>query len=228
MDWRVDQLSEREVYKLLVNTVMPRPIALVTTQDTQGQLNAAPFSFFNVMGSDPPVIALGLEGSAANSDSLKDTTRNIEANGAFVVNLIDESMVNAMTVCGIDFPPEVNEIEAARFTLAPSRQVIVPRIAESPVQFECREHTTLKLGERNRRLVIAEIVHIHVRDELLEGPFRIDPDRLAVVGRLHGDGWYTRIRDRFQVPRLRLEDWPGADDDGNPKKSDAPARGVSD
>lgn len=206
MDWQADQLSEREIYKLLVNTVLPRPIALVTTRDAGGRFNAAPFSFFNVMGSDPPIVALGIEANPERPDGLKDTARNIERSREFVVNLVDEALVDAMNVCGVDFPAEVDETALAGLTLVPGAQLRTPRIAESPVQFECRLHTTLLIGP-GRRIVIGEIVHLHVRDGIVNERLHVDPDRLGVVGRLHGNGWYTRIKDRFQAEKPTRENW---------------------
>lgn len=206
MDWQVDQLSERDIYKLLVNTVLPRPVALVTTRDASGGFNAAPFSFFNVMGSEPPIVALGIEAHTERPDGLKDTVRNIESSGEFVVNLVDESLVDAMNVCGVDFPAEVDEAALAGLTPVPSAQLKTPRIAESPVQLECRLHTTLLIGPR-RRLVVGEIVHLHIRDDIVNERLHIDPDRLGLVGRLHGNGWYTRITDRFQAQKRTREDW---------------------
>lgn len=206
MDWRTDQLSERDIYKLLVNTVLPRPIALVTTCDAKGRFNAAPFSFFNVMGSEPPIVAIGIEANQNNLDGLKDTARNIAQSGEFVVNLVDEALVNAINVCAVDFSSDIDEISVAGLTMADSKQVRVPRIAESPVQLECRQHTTLLIGP-NRHLVIGEVVHIHIRDDIVDERFYVDPDRLGLVGRLHGNGWYSRITDRFQAPRPNLENW---------------------
>lgn len=206
MDWRADQLSERDIYKLLVNTVLPRPIALVTTVDAHGGVNAAPFSFFNVMGSEPPIVALGIEAHPDRPDGLKDTARNIARSGEFVVNLVDEALVGAMNVCALDFPAETDETSLAGLTLVPGRQLKAPRIAESPVQLECRQHTTLLIGPK-RHLVIGQVVHLHIRDDIVNERLHIDPDRLGLVGRLHGNGWYARIADRFQAPRPTLENW---------------------
>lgn len=206
MDWRADQLSERDIYKLLVNTVLPRPIVLVTTCDANGGFNAAPFSFFNVMDSEPPIVAFGIEASPDKPDGLKDTERNIAQSGEFVVNLVDEALVDAMNVCAMDFSSDIDEISVAGLTMATSQQVRAPRIAESPVQLECRQHTTLLIGPK-RHLVIGEVVHLHIRDDIVDERLHIDPDRLGLVGRLHGNGWYCRIADRFQAPRPSLENW---------------------
>ena len=111
-----------------------------------------------------------------------------------------------MNVCGVDFPADIDETLLAGLTLVPSTQLRAPRIAESPVQLECRQHTTLLIGPK-RRLVIGEVVHLHIRDDIVDEHLHIDLDRLGLVGRLHGNGWYCRIKDRFQAPRSTLENW---------------------
>ncbi len=207
MDWAASDLSERDIYKLLVNTVLPRPIALVTTVDGQGRANAAPFSFFNVFSHAPPLVVLGVEGREPGEMPLKDTMRNIRATGTFVVNLVDRPLVEAMTVCAINFPSDIDEIQAAGLVTVPSRQVAAPRLAASPVQLECRETVSLSLGTRDRNLVVGEIVHVHIRDGLVDERLHVDVDKLDLVGRLHGADWYVTTRDRFQVPRQTLETW---------------------
>jgi len=205
MDWNVAQLSERQVYRLLVNTIVPRPIALVTTVDAQGRVNTAPFSFFNVMGSEPPVVALGIEGSAQAPDGLKDTARNILAQQEFVVNLVDHRLARAMNLCALELPASAQEHETARLDLAPSARVRPPRLAGSPVQLECRLHTPLAIGPR-RHIVIGEILHIHCRDGLVDEQLNVDIDGLDVIGRLHGADWYVGVGERVQVPRATPQD----------------------
>lgn len=207
MDWDTESLTRSQVSKLLHSTVVPRPIALVTTLDTQGRVNAAPFSFFNVMCTAPALIALGIDGSETTTDHLKDTTRNIRDRGEMVVSLVDESLVAAANVCAIEVPPGIDETAMAKLALLPSVQVAPPRIAASPVQFECRLKTLIPVTA-GRSIIIGEIVHIHVRDELVDADFHIDVERLGLVGRMHGNGWYTRTGDRFQVKRIPVEDWP--------------------
>ncbi|MDR3004625.1 MAG: flavin reductase family protein [Acidovorax sp.] len=206
MDWRADQLSERECYKLLVNTVLPRPIALVTTLGDDGVANTAPFSFFNVMASDPAIVALGLEGDSQSSDGLKDTTRNILARGEFVVNLVHKPLVDAMSICGVPFPTGEAEHAHAVLTTIPSVQIATPRIAQSRVQFECRLHTTLTIGPA-RHVVIGEILHLHIDDALLTPSGHIDVDAFQPVGRIHGSDWYVDLGSRFQSTKYTLADW---------------------
>lgn len=205
MDVAAADLPERDLYRLLVNTVLPRPIALVTSCDRAGRVNAAPFSFFNVFSHAPPLVVLGIEGREGQEPS-KDTLRNIRETGGFVVNLVDRALVPAMTVCGIDFPPEVEELAMAGLATLPSRTVSAPRIAASPVQFECRERVSLGLGTRHRTLVVGEIVHLWIRDGLVDGRGHVDVDALDLVGRLHGADWYVTTRDRFREPRKTRAD----------------------
>ena len=207
MDWRADQLSERERYKLLVNTVLPRPIALVSTVAETGAVNTAPFSFFNVMGSDPAIVALGLEGDAQSEDGIKDTTRNILANREFVVNLVDRPLVDAMSICGVRFPTGDAEHERAGLAMLPSVQIAPPRVAQSPVQYECRLHTVLAIGAA-RHVVIGEIVHLHIRDALLTPQGHIDIDAFNPIGRIHGSDWYVDLQSRFQSTKYSLDNWP--------------------
>lgn len=195
---RFDELAPRDRYKLLIATIVPRPIALVTTQGLEGVVNAAPFSFFNVFSEDPALIVLGLQHKPDNS--AKDTTRNIAETGSFVVHLVDESLADAMNVCAISFPSGVSEVEMAGLTLVPSVQVRVPRIAQAPFALECRRETSLVFGPQ-RELLIGEVLHLHARAGLLDrATLRIDAYAYAPIGRLHGDV-YARQGDRFTLTR---------------------------
>lgn len=197
-------LPPRDRYKLLCATVIPRPIALVTTLDEAGVVNAAPFSFFNVFSDDPALVVLGLQHKAALDR--KDTTRNIALTGHFVVNLVDEALAEAMNVCAIDFPPDRSEVEAAGLDLLPGRDVPVPRIAQAPFALECRRTVALAMGP-DREIVVGEVLRFHAREGL------IDPERLRVVdaryrpvGRLYGEG-YARQGDRFALARETYAEW---------------------
>ena len=204
MRFALAELSATERYKLLGGLVVPRPIALVTTQSQDGRVNAAPFSFFNVFAEEPPLVVLGLGISPVGGS--KDTTVNIREGGEFVINLVDESIADAMNLCAIDFPPEISEIEVAGLDLAPSDEVAPPRIAQAPVNLECRRYVTLEVA-RERYLVIGEVLVAHVRDGLVDpATLRIDRDAYAPIGRLFGGG-YVRTRDRFEMPRLTYRQW---------------------
>lgn len=207
MNIDVASLSPDRIYKLLVNTVMPRPIALVSTVDEEGRANAAPFSFFNVFSNAPPLLILGVEGNRRDpSRPHKDTARNIISKGEFVVNLVSRAITEQMVVCAIDFPEGVSEFDAAGFTARSSKVVAVPGIAESPVAFECRLFDVRALPH-NRSLITGEIVGMYVRDDLIDEKMHVDVAGLDLVGRMHGTGWYTTTRDRFQVDRMTVADW---------------------
>ncbi len=203
-------LSPQDRYKLLVSTVVPRPIAWVVTQDTAGALNAAPYSFFNCVSGDPPIVVIGIGGRAPGD--VKDTGYNIRMTGQFVVNLVAFDTAEAMNITAIEFPREVDELAQAGLTILPSSKVAPPRIAESPVALECERHMTIELNH-DRAIVLGRVVAMHIRDEAVLNRERcyIDTPKLDLIGRLHGAGWYARLTDRFEMPRIRLDDWTGRD-----------------
>lgn len=197
-------LDRQERYKLLTALVVPRPIALVTSLGADGVTNAAPYSFFNLFSQDPALVVLGIERKAGPIS--KDTGRNIEATGEFVVNLVDEDLAERMNLCAIDFPPEVSEVEMAGLTLEPSVRVRPGRLAEAPAALECRKFVTLLPGG-GRELVVGEILAVHVRDALIDQrTLRLDPERWRPVGRLFGN-LYCRTRDRFELVRKSYRTW---------------------
>jgi flavin reductase (DIM6/NTAB) family NADH-FMN oxidoreductase RutF len=203
MEFDLAKLEPRDRYKLLGGLVVPRPIALVTSRSAGGQDNAAPFSFFNVLAEEPPIVVLGI--GVAASGGAKDTTNNIRDTGEFVVNLVDEPIAEAMNLCAIDFPPEVSEIEVAGLELLPSERVRAARIAQSPVHLECRRLMTLQPG-RERYIILGEVLWLHVRDGIADPEtLRVAPS-YAPVGRLFGAG-YVRTHDRFELPRLSFQEW---------------------
>lgn len=207
MDIAAADLSPERIYKILVSTVMPRPIALVSTLNADGGLNAAPFSFFNVFSNAPPLLVLGIEGNRrGDAKPHKDTGRNIAERGEFVVNLVSHEIAARMVVCSVDFPEGVSELAEAGFTPRPSKQIATPGIAESPVSFECRVFDIQALPH-NRSLVTGEIVHLHFRDDVIDGNLHTDVDKLDLVGRMHGAGWYATTRDRFEIPRMSVAQW---------------------
>ena len=201
-----DMISAQDRYKLLVSTVGPRPIAWAVTQDAKGLVNAAPFSFFNCVSGDPPLVIIGIGGRKPGD--AKDTGNNIRETGQFVVNLVSDANAQAMNITAIDFPPGVDEIREAGLTTVASTKVKPPRIAESPVAFECERFMNIDLGI-DRTLVIGRVLAVHVRDDCVLDPVRchIDNAKLDLIGRLHGGGWYARTRDRFDMPRITLAEW---------------------
>lgn len=192
-------LSATDAYKLLRNVVTPRPIALVTTIDENGIVNAAPFSFFNAIAFDPCMVVLGLE--ARPDGSPKDTSRNIRDSREFVVNIVDRAMAEKMNACSTPLPHGESEIPLSGFTVEPSEIVRPPRVAEAPVALECTRHTTLELGTR-REIVVGEVRSISVRDALVldEEKLHIDHIGLDTIGRL-GANLYATSRDTFEMKR---------------------------
>jgi flavin reductase (DIM6/NTAB) family NADH-FMN oxidoreductase RutF len=201
----VNALPAAAQYKLICSTVIPRPIALVTTWSEQGGDNAAPFSYFNAMGEDPPILVLGIE-LRRDAEELKDTGINIRDTGQFVVNLVDEPMAQAMNVCAIDFPPGVSEIEQAGLQLAPSERVRPGRIIESPVSFECELMHWLHVSPR-RYMAVAKVVMMHVRDGLYDPQTGyIDHSKFKPLGRYFGR-LYTNQHELFEMTVPSLQDW---------------------
>lgn len=185
-------------YGVLVALVVPRPIAWVTTVNAEGVTNAAPFSFFNVLGSKPPIV--GICPGDREDGTPKDTARNVRLTHEFVVNLVDEDVAEAMNRTAASVPYGTNELETAGLSTLASSTVRPPRIAESPASLECTEWGTLQIGDN--RLIIGLVRRIHVRDELIDPEtLRIRSDLLHSVGRMGSPHWYCRTRDRFEMIR---------------------------
>lgn len=201
-------LAPRERYKLVVASIVPRPIALVSTLGAGGQPNAAPFSFFNAICDDPPAVAIGVNSGVPGRT--KDTARNIRESGEFVVNLVDEALAPGMNVCGTDVGPDVDEIALAGLATAASLKVRPPRIAEAPIALECRRMVTVELAV-GRNLVVGEVVAMHIRDDLYDaGRGYVRTEKAGLVARMHGLGWYARTSDLFDMPRRRVDEFdPG-------------------
>lgn len=201
----ITSLPAEQQYKLLSSTIVPRPIALVTTFSEEHGHNAAPFSLFNLMGEDPPVVVLGLQ-DKRGTHLPKDTTMNIRRNGQFVVHLVDEAMAQAMNVCAIDFATGVCETDQAGLTLTPSALVRPHRIVQAPVAFECEKITLLQINAR-RTIAVGRVVMMHVRDGLLDPETHyIDTEKYNPVGRMFGH-LYTRTRDHFKMMVPTAERW---------------------
>ena len=203
-----DALPPLDRYKLLTSTVTPRPIGWVVTLDRDGRRNAAPYSFFNALSGDPPLVGVSIGRRPAGGQ--KDTRANIEATGEFVVNLVSEAMAEAMNVTAIEFESGIDELAEARLETVPSTRIRTPRIAASPVAMECRLFQVVPLGEAGANvLVIGRIVAMHVRDDAVldAGRHHIDTPALKLIGRMHGGGWYARTSDRFEMPRIPVQEW---------------------
>jgi flavin reductase (DIM6/NTAB) family NADH-FMN oxidoreductase RutF len=185
-------------YQILASLVIPRPIALVTTLSDDGRINAAPFSFFNLLGVEPPICALAP--GDRDDGTPKDTARNIRSTHEFVVNLVDEPMSEAMNLCAATLPFGENELAHAGLHSLPSSVVKPPRISESPASLECAEWGTLQIG--GNRVVIGLIKRVHLREELFDMQTkRVRTDRLEIIGRMASPHWYCRTTDRFEMVR---------------------------
>ncbi len=199
----LSQLEAGDRYKLMASSITPRPIAWVTTLSPDGARNAAPYSFFNMMAADPPLIALGL--MRKPNGERKDTCANILATGEFVVNLVSEDDLDAMNWTCAEAPAGYDELAAAGVATAPSAMIQPPRIASAPVSFECRVVETLDFAPA-ATVVIGQVLALHMDDRFVDPErLHVDTPAMQLMARMHGAGWYTRSTDRIQRNRPRFE-----------------------
>nr|WP_315593184.1 flavin reductase family protein [uncultured Cupriavidus sp.] len=190
-------ITEYQRYKLMASLIVPRPIALVTTLSPDGTANAAPFSMFNMLGEEPPIVMISVNRLA--DGALKDTAANIVRTGEFVVHLSDEAMAEKMHRCGERLPPDVSELAHVGLTAAPCTQVEPPRIAEAPVAFECNLWETLET--ESRQIFIGRVLRLHARDGLIDTErWRVRLQDYFPVGRF-GASFYVTTRDRFSLEK---------------------------
>ncbi|AWE06099.1 hypothetical protein DCE79_01225 [Lysinibacillus sp. 2017] len=194
------QLSERENYKFLIGSIIPRPIAFITSMSEEGDVNAAPFSFFNIVSSNPPMISVSIQ---RKKGQMKDTARNIRANKQFVVHIVDTENVEKVNETAANLPPEESEVERASLTLVESMKIGVPGVKEAKVRFECELETVLELGGNNENpgcdLIIAKVKYYHIEESIYKDG-RIDPNALAPISRLAGND-YAKIGEHFTIER---------------------------
>ena len=190
-----------DVYRLLTGSILPRPIAFVSTRSSEGILNLAPFSFFTVISANPPVICF-CPMIRGGERPRKDTLVNIEATREFVVNIVSEDFAAKMNMCSGEYPPEVSEFEISGLTPVPSELVKPPRVAESRVNMECKLHQVVHVSPKflGGSLVMGEVLRFHVRDSMVNQICEIDPDQLNAIGRMAGPT-YVRTKDRFDMIR---------------------------
>lgn len=200
MQFDTAQHSHADNYKLLVNLVVPRPIAWVTSVSESGVVNLAPFSFFNAVSGAPLYLMFSV--GRRNNGELKDTARNILHNREFVVHMVDEALIDAMNISGADLLPEESEVAAAGLQLAESVHIKPPRLAAAQAAMECRLHQVLELGQNH--VFIGEILMFHVADHLLGERMRIYG--FTPIGRMGSPATYCRTTDRFELPRLSRAD----------------------
>ena len=186
-------LETREVHRLLSSAIAPRPIAFASTIDAKGNVNLSPFSFFNVFSSNPPILIFS-PARRVRDNTTKHTLQNATETKEVVINIVDFSIVEQMSETSREFDKGVNEFTETGLTEVPSVKVKPPRVLESPVSFECVVENIVSLGEHGGagQLVIAKVVHIHVKSEFLDENDQIDSEKLDLVARLGGD-WYTRV-----------------------------------
>ena len=190
----------RNVYKLMVGVIVPRPIAFVSSVSPEGVRNLAPFSFFTGISANPPVVCFCP--MVRSSDGMKkDTIRNIEATREFVVNIVSEEFANQMNICSTEFPPEVDEFEKSGLTPIPSDLVNPPRVKESHINMECQllQIVTVSSKPLGGSVVLGEVLRFHIDNDLCEN-YKVDPDKLKPIARM-GGATYTRTTDRFDLVR---------------------------
>lgn len=196
-------LSARDAYKVMIGTIVPRPIAWVTTISPDGVVNAAPYSFFNCLSADPPILALGVENKP--DKSFKDTAYNIRMTNCFTVNIVDRANVAAMAVTAAGVAPEVDELEVAGLTTAPGVQVACPRIAEAPVAFECERYLGIAVSSA-REIILGRILRAHIRKDIIDPKTKYsNHEKLDALGRMGGNG-YAGTLDYFDLPTPTVED----------------------
>ncbi len=201
MEIAPEELPYRSIYKILIGSIVPRPIGWISTINQEGRPNLAPFSFFNVASANPPHL-LFCPDIRATDGKPKDSLLNVRATGEFVANIVTYPLAQAMNITSTEFPAEVNEFEAAGLTPAPSVVVSPPRVAESPIHFECKLAQIIELSNEPEggSVVIGRVVHIHIDPELMIGTDKINIERLQPIGRLAGAG-YCRVTDLFDMVR---------------------------
>ncbi len=201
MERITEGLEKRNLHRWLTQIVAPRPIGWISSVDSEGRYNLAPFSFFNVVSSKPPMVAFSI-GVRALDQSHKDTFSNVRTTGEFVVNVVTEDLMQAMNITARDYPPGVDEFKQAGLTPQSANLVKPPYVLESPIHLECRLSQIIPLGDQDTgsNLVLGEVLLIHIDDRILKNHEQIDLDLYQPVGRL-GGSLYARTGDRFVLKR---------------------------
>lgn len=204
MEFDFSKVSWPDRYKLMGSAITPRPIAWVTTVSAAGVRNAAPFSFFNMMGAEPPLVVLGM--MRRPDGTHKDSAANILETREFVVNLVSETDSAAMNFTCIDAPPEFDELEVAGLATLPSSAIAPPRIASAPVAMECRLYESMEAGRST--IALGEVLRFHIDDAFIDPEkLYVDTPAMNLVARVHGAGWYARSTDLFQMTRPVYAQW---------------------
>ena len=201
MEINPQDFPTRDMYKLMTGSIVPRPIAWVSTVDSDGNPNLAPFSFFAGVCSKPPTL-LFCSGYRSSDGDQKDTYHNVKATGEFVVNFVNEATAEAMNITAVEAPPDVNEFERADLTEIPSKLVKPPRVKESPIHFECKLNQIVTISDQpgGGHIIIGEIVYMHFAEGILDENNYINMEAYQPIGRLMGGG-YAHINDFFNLQR---------------------------
>ena len=182
MDINFKGLDPKQIYKIMTSVIVPRPIAWISTVSKDGINNLAPFSYFAGISSDPPLIAVSI--GSKSPDEKKDTWKNIEETGEFVINMVTKDLLQQMNITSLPFDKEVDEFEKAGLTPVPSTSVKPPRVKESPVNIECRRYQIIEIGKMG--LILGEVLTVHIRDDILNEKGYADTTKLEIIGRLGG------------------------------------------
>ncbi|WP_394137992.1 flavin reductase family protein [Cytobacillus oceanisediminis] len=198
MEFNPSQLGEKEVYKLLSGSVVPRPIAWVSTLSEEGELNLAPFSFFTVASRNPPMLCISVgPGVGDREGTEKDTLVNIRSQKEFVINVVPTPLGNQMQKSSENLPSDTNEFKAAGLTPVNSRLVSPKRVKEAPIHMECKLEQIIQLGSDH--LIIGRMVHYHIEDDYYLGNYKVNLEKLQPLGRLAGN--YSESKEFFKLPR---------------------------
>jgi flavin reductase (DIM6/NTAB) family NADH-FMN oxidoreductase RutF len=206
MEFDFDSMSPAARFAFLTAAVVPRPVALITTLTPAGTCNAAPYTFFSIAGTEPPMVTVTV--LPTPDGRMKDTGANILHSKEFVINLVSEDLAAAMNLTCIDAPAGIDEMALAELAPAPSIKVKPPRVARSPVALECVLHSTVPLSA-NQLIILGRIVHAHVSDDIVldvREPL-LDTNAMRLIGGMHGAKWYTRTSDLFAMDRPTWNDW---------------------
>jgi flavin reductase (DIM6/NTAB) family NADH-FMN oxidoreductase RutF len=205
MEISPDSIPRASLYKILIGSVVPRPIGWISTVNASGHPNLAPFSFFNVVCAKPPTV-LFCPMIRSTDGNTKDTLNNVKATGEFVVNIFGEDLAEQMVTTSVEIAPDVNEFELAELGSAPSLVVKPPRVAAGPIHFECKLTQIVEIGNNpgGGSVVIGEIVHLHIDERVLFGGDKIDLAALKPIGRLAGSD-YVRVTDLFEMERPKSQ-----------------------
>ena len=197
------QTQPGNIYKLLIGSITPRPIAFISTVSKEGVYNLAPYSFFTGVSSNPPII--GFSPMVNREGRLRDSRLNAEAYDEFVVNVVSEDFGEQMNATAVDVPPDVDEFELSGLTPVPSKVVTPPRVKEARISMECKLYQIVEIGREtlSGAFVMGEIVQFHLDDDIVDN-FRIDASKVNTIGRMGGVA-YTRTTDRFEMDRPDLE-----------------------